>query len=127
MRRAFLFLALVIAVAASLFGTGNPTATAAERLHVDVRFDHVDSGIEARLVEAGLEIQLAVPEFGRWQGWQPRDRLDELRAVTGVISVSTPLYATLSAGDVLTEGDELLNAASARNRFDVDGSGVRVA
>lgn len=127
MRRAFLFLALAIAVVASLFDTGNPTATAAERLHLDVRFDHVDSGIEARLVEAGFEIQLAVPEFGRWQGWQPRHRLEELRSVAGVVSVGTPLYATLSAGDVLTEGDELLNAASARNRFGVDGSGVRVA
>lgn len=127
MRRAFLFLALAIAVAASLFGADHPTASAAERLHLDVRFDQVDSGIEARLVEAGFEIQLAVPEFGRWQGWQPRDRLEELRSVAGVVSVGTPLYAALSAGDALTEGDELLNAASARQRFDVDGSGVRVA
>ena len=102
-------------------------ATAAERLHLDVRFDHVDSGIEERLAEAGFEIQLAVPEYGRWQGWQPRHRLDELQAVSGVVSVSAPLYATLAAGDALTEGDELLNAASARNRFDVDGTGVRVA
>lgn len=127
MRRAFLFLALAIAVAASLFGADHPTASAAERLHLDVRFDQVDSGIEARLVDAGFEIQLAVPEFGRWQGWQPRDRLEELRSVAGVVSVGTPLYAALSAGDALTEGDELLNAASARQRFDVDGSGVRVA
>ena len=127
MRRAFLFLALAIAVAASLFGADHPTASAAERLHLDVRFDQVDSGIEARLVDAGFEIQLAVPEFGRWQGWQPRDRLEELRSVAGVVSVGTPLYAALSAGDALTEGDELLNAGSARQRFGVDGSGVRVA
>ena len=127
MRRAFLFLALAVAVAAFLASTGQTMASAAERLHLDVRFDYVDPGIEERLVEAGFEIQLAVPEYGRWQGWQPRHRLDELQAVSGVASVSAPLYATLAAGDALTEGDELLNAASARNRFGVDGTGVRVA
>ena len=42
-------------------------------------------------------------------------------------AVTTPNYALFAAGSVLSEGDEALGAAAARERFGVDGSGVRVA
>ena len=48
-------------------------------------------------------------------------------ALVGVGSVTTPNYALFAAGSVLSEGDEALGAAAARERFGVDGSGVRVA
>jgi len=127
MRRALQLLLLTIAVVAIVAVTSQAAQAADDRLHLDVHFDQVDAGIEERLIGAGFEISIAVPEVGRWQGWLPPSRIDELHAVAGVVSVSTPLYATFSAGDTLTEGDELLNAASARARFNVDGRGVRVA
>ena len=98
-----------------------------QRLHLDVRVDSVRPDTEQRLRSAGLEIELAAPDLGRWQGWLIADRLDGLRAVEGVIGVSTPQYARFAAGEALTEGDEALNASTARSRFGVDGSGVHIA
>ena len=104
------------------------TAQAEEiRLHLDVRVEGAGPATERLLTEAGLEIELAVPEFGRWQGWLASERIDQLRGVEGVVAVRTPLYASFAAGSALTEGDEALNASRARRRFNVDGSGVRIA
>ncbi len=97
------------------------------RLHLDVRVGQVTAETEQLLRGAGLEIELAVPELGRWQGWLAAERMAELRRVPGVVSVGTPSYASFAAGDVLSEGDDALNAAAARRRFNVDGSGIRVA
>ena len=120
-------MALAVVVAAFFAIGARPVEAADDRLHVDVRFETVDPQIEQRLIDSGFEIELSMPELGRWQGWLPAHLLDNLRALEGVASVRTPRYASFAAGDTLTEGDELLNAASARRRFNVDGSGVRVA
>lgn len=127
MRRGFHLLCLAVLVTAmsSLLA---PSAGAAEvRVHVDVRVEQPGPQTERLLAEAGLEIELAVPELGRWQGWLDASRIDELRAIDGVVEIQRPLYASFAAGSALTEGDEALNASLARTRFDVDGSGVRVA
>ena len=41
--------------------------------------------------------------------------------------MGAPRYALHAAGSATSEGDEALGAAAARQRFGVDGSGVRVA
>ncbi|MYB22355.1 MAG: S8 family serine peptidase [Chloroflexi bacterium] len=97
------------------------------RLHVDVRVEHAGPETERALQEAGLQIELAVPDLGRWQGWVAADRIAQLRRAAGVLSVSTPRYARFAAGAALSEGDEALNAAAARTRFNVDGSDIRIA
>jgi len=100
---------------------------AAAQLHVDVRVGSVGPNTQQSLREAGLEIELAVPELGRWQGWVAADRIGQLRRAPGVLTVRTPRYARFAAGAALSEGDEALNAAAARTRFNVDGTGVRIA
>ena len=97
------------------------------RLHVDVRVEQAGPETERTLQEAGLDIELAVPDLGRWQGWVAADRIAQLRRLPGVLSVRTPRYASFAAGAALSEGDEALNAAAARTRFNVDGSGIRIA
>ncbi len=120
-----LCLAVLVAAAVSLFAQ---SAWAAEgRVHLDVRVDPAGPETERLLSEAGLEIELAVPELGRWQGWMAPDRVDALLEVNGVVSARRPLYASFSAGSALTEGDEALNASIARTRFNVDGSDIRIA
>lgn len=127
MRRAILFLPLMFAVAFIATLTARPVDAGGDRLHLDVRFANAHFEAEQSLIGLGFEIELAVPEFNRWQGWLPAHLIGQLRALDGVISVQTPHYATFAAGDTLTEGDEALNAAAARTRFNVDGSGVHVA
>ena len=127
MRRALPIVPLIFAVALVLTAMARPVDAADNLLHLDVRFADGHAEAEQALVEAGFEIELAAPEFNRWQGWLPARLLDRLRALDGVVSVQTPHYARFAAGDALTEGDEALNAAAARTRFNVDGSGVHVA
>ncbi len=125
MRRAILILSLVLT---TLTIVATPSAqSAAPRLHLDVRFAAPDPAVAQRLTDVGFEIELAAPALGRWQGWLPADRLDELRTLDGVTSVQRPQYARFAAGAAITEGDEALNAATARATFNVDGSDVRVA
>ena len=127
MRTGLLLLSAALILAAML-ATPTPSVRAAEpRLHLDVRLDPAHPDVERLLTEAGFEIELGVPALGRWQGWMPADRLDALRKVEGVLAVENPQYGSFAAGAALTEGDEALNAAAARTRFDVDGAGVRVA
>ena len=127
MRNGLLVLSAALILAAILAAPA-PTVHADEsRVHLDVRLDPSHPDPEQLLAEAGFEIELAVPELGRWQGWIAADQLDALREIEGVLAVERPQYAAFAAGDALTEGDEALNAGAARDRFDVDGSGVRVA
>ena len=55
-------------------------------------------------------------------------RLDDLAKVDAVTEVLTPIVsaAPCPSGEVVSEGDEQLRAAQARNEFEVDGSGVTV-
>ena len=104
---------------------GPSAARADELIHVEIRLAAATTLSD--LVAAGLDIELALPDLGRVQGWIDPARLAELHALVGVGSVTTPNYALFAAGSVLSEGDEALGAAAARERFGVDGSGVRVA
>lgn len=127
MLRAILMITLAVGVFASIAAATPPVTADEERLYLDVRFDEVDPLIETWLIGLGFESELALPEQGRWRCWLPADRLDDLRALGADVSIESFATAIFAAGDVLTEGDELLNAASARDRFNVDGSGIRVA
>ena len=127
MRRALPLLCLAVLLTA-IGGLLSQQARAAEvRVHLDVRVEQSGPQTERLLTDAGLEIELVVPELGRWQGWLDASRIDELLAIDGVVAVQRPLYASFAAGSALTEGDEALNASLARTRFNVDGSGIRVA
>lgn len=104
-------------------------AASDELVHVQVRAaPSADSSlVDARLRAAGLEIELAMPELGRWQGWIAQERLTTLRSLDEVAAVTRPLYGLFAAGTVNSEGDDALGAAAARLAFGVDGSGVRIA
>lgn len=127
MRRGFYLLCLAALGAAIFPLLAQMTQAADQRVHVDVRVERVGPETERLLTEAGLEIELGVPELGRWQGWLASHRIDELLEIEGVVAVQSPLYGSFAAGSALTEGDEALNASIARTRFNVDGSGIRIA
>ena len=127
-RAGLLLLTLLLAALAALVSPSAPSALAAEtRVHLDVQVDPSQPDAEQLLQRAGFEIELAVPQIGRWQGWLPAHLLDDLRSLEGVISVASPQYGSFASGSALTEGDEALHAAAARTRFNVDGSGIRIA
>lgn len=116
---------LSLAYGASCAAAQEPGAEG-ERLHVAVRLEQGRVDL-SRLAELGFEPELALPDLGRAQGWIAAERLDALRAVDGVVEVGRPEYALHARGSAISEGDEALGAAAARERFGVDGSGVRVA
>ena len=101
-------------------------ADADQRLHVAVHLADAEEDL-SRLIELGFEPDLTLPQLGRAQGWVGAERIDALRAAEGVIEVRAPHYALYARGSAISEGDAALGAASARERFGVDGSGVRVA
>ena len=129
-------IALLAGIAASTGPVAAQTGTAAEPLagawqrggltHVDVRLGDPPPDLEA-LAGAGLRIELDAREYGRVQGWIAPADLPALAALRGVIELRAPAYALNAAGEVLTEGDGEHGAAAARERFGVDGSGVRIA
>ena len=127
MLRGLSLLCLAVLVTALLSLPAQTGRAAEARVHLDVHVEQAGPETERLLSEAGLEIELSVPEFGRWQGWLTADRIDVLRGIEGVVALRSPLYAGFAAGSAVTEGDEALNASLARRRFDVDGSGVRIA
>ncbi len=127
MRNGLLLLSVTLILAAIVAADSSAVHAADDQVHLDVRLDPAHPDAEQLLTKAGFEIELAVPELGRWQGWIAADRVDALRAVEGVTAIESPKYGSFAAGDALTEGDEALNAGAARARFDVDGSGIRVA
>ena len=102
------------------------SADAGQRLHVAVWLADTEADL-SRLIELGFEPDLTLPQLGRAQGWIGAERIDALRAAEGVIEVRAPHYALYARGSAISEGDAALGAASARERFGVDGSGVRVA
>ena len=123
--RLSLLAALLTACLIALAVAGPSAARADELIHVEVRLAAATTLSD--LIAAGLEVELALPDLGRVQGWIDPARLSELHALVGIAGVTTPNYALFAAGSVLSEGDEALGAAAARERFGVDGSGVRVA
>ena len=107
-----------------------PAGEGGERAHVEVRFTEgwtEDGAGLSELAALGFEVELSLPDLGRAQGWIEASRLADLRAAAGVREVGTPHYAVYARGSAISEGDEALGAAAARERFGVDGSGVRVA
>ena len=96
------------------------------RAHVELRLIEGRADL-SELGALGFELELALPDLGRAQGWVEASRLADLRSAAGVREVSTPRYAVYARGSAISEGDEALGAAAARERFGVDGTGVRVA
>ncbi len=120
-----LFTACLVVVTVAVAVAGPSAARADDSIHVEVRL--AAGTTLSDLVDAGLDVELALPDLGRVQGWIDPARLAELHALVGIGGVTTPNYALFATGSVLSEGDEALGAAAARERYGVDGSGVRVA
>ena len=120
-----LLTACLVVVTVAVAVAGPSAARADDLIHVEVRL--AAGTTLSELVDAGLDVELALPDLGRVQGWIDPVRLAELHALVGIGGVTTPNYALFATGSVLSEGDEALGAAAARERYGVDGSGVRVA
>ena len=117
--------ALALVCGASVALAGEPPA-GGERLHIELRLAEGEDDL-SHLIELGFELELALPDLGRAQGWIAAERLDALRGARGVLSAAAPSYAVSARGSAVSEGDAALGAAAARERFGVDGTGVRVA
>jgi hypothetical protein len=101
------------------------------RVLVDVRFDHGAAAAVEDLRATGAKV---VDVSRRYQtvtvAAKPGElaNLSDVPRVTGVTEVLAPSIAasTCPSGAVVSEGDEQLRAAKARETFGVDGSGVTV-
>jgi len=102
------------------------------RVLVEVRFDHGAAAAADDLRAADAEVVNASP---RYQTVTVAAKPDELKRISGVPRVAaatevlTPITSsTCPSGDVVSEGDQQLRAAEARDAeaFGVDGSGVTV-
>ena len=100
-----------------------------ERIHVELRIAEGGAGLSdlAALRALGFEPELTFPDLGRAQGWIAASQLEALRGSAGVRDVATPNYAVYARGSAVSEGDAALGAEAARERFGIDGAGVRVA
>ena len=102
------------------------SADASPLIHIDVVLSD-SAPTDGELAAAGFQLELRSDAFNRVQGWIGRDNLATLRRLSGVRSIAPTAYGVSAAGAVVTEGDLQLGAEAARQRFGVDGSGVRIA
>jgi hypothetical protein len=99
------------------------------RVLVNVRFDAGAAAALTALRAVGAQI---VHSSGRYQtvtvAVAPADlsALAEVDGVESVTEVLTPFTAATGCTGIVSEGDAQLNAAAARNGFNVDGTGVTV-
>lgn len=120
--------AAVVSLIAVLFLALTSTTLARDqRIRVDIRTEGDTATLATMLAAADFEVELVVPDLGRWQGWIPADQIEAISQIEGVLSVGEPTYGSFAAGAALSEGDQALNAALARALYDVDGSGVHIA
>jgi hypothetical protein len=78
------------------------------------------------LESLGAAVQRVAGEQGIVQAWLPIAEVPAVEALPGVTYIGLPNYGVQRTGSVTSEGDTLLNVASARTNFGVDGAGVRV-
>lgn len=80
--------------------------------------------LQAQLAELGFE---ATGTYGRViSGFLPIDNLDEMARLSA-LNVARPAYKPVThVGAVTSQADQSVNAETARETFDVDGSGVTV-
>jgi Subtilase family len=79
-----------------------------------------------RLVAAGAKLEIIDTADRRVQARVPVRSLQRLASISFVTFVRLPSYAIRHAGTVVTEGDAIHGASTARPQFGVDGTGVRV-
>jgi len=83
-------------------------------------------GLTASLTRLGAWVERADTDRGILQTRVPLESLDSVAALPGVRYVSSPRYAVADAGWTMTEGDAILGADRVRDRYGVDGRGIRV-
>ena len=74
----------------------------------------------------GVTIEIKDAESHRVQARIPITQLQSVGALPFVNFIRLPTYAVRMTGSVDTEGDAILRADQARQRFSIDGTGVRV-
>jgi subtilase family protein len=79
-----------------------------------------------RLAAAGAKLEITDEADRRVQARVPVRSLQRLASLPFVTFVRLPSYAIRHAGAVVTEGDAIHGASTARPQFGVDGTGVRV-
>ncbi len=98
----------------------------AARVQVYLKVDFVDDDIQEILKSVGVEIEIVNEEWNLIQAWVPYDYIEIIADFEFILKVQPPDYPIPMTGSVRTEGDILLNAVAAFNKFGVDGSGIRV-
>ncbi len=79
-----------------------------------------------QLRNAGMKIDIILPEYDIVEGWLPYNRVETVAGFDFVKRIRTPGYPIQNAGDVNSEGDAVLHADDVRAGFGVDGSGFKI-
>jgi subtilisin family serine protease len=100
-----------------------------DRVVAYVRFDRGAAVAVEDLRDAGAKVADVSRRYQMVTVAAKPGQLDALSAAPGVANVSpvsAPIVAAACSGSVTSEGDSQLGAASAREAFNIDGSGVTV-
>jgi subtilisin family serine protease len=96
------------------------------QLEIELRFRVLDSQTVAAISALGARIEHVSYRFARVLALADPDLLPDLASLPGVASIHPQYGAQRSAGSVAGQGDAAVRADTARARFGLDGSGVRV-
>jgi hypothetical protein len=126
-------------------GPGSLRRDGASRLLVDIRVERTDAGTVSGLTAAGAKVKfVSAANHNVTASVRPADlvRVGNVEGVQYVSQIYTPITARqsrpagrtsagptaadLTCNPIVSEGDTMLNAAIARSRFGVDGTGVPV-
>ena len=95
-------------------------------LEIELRFRRLDPQTVARIRALGVEIVHVSYRYHRVSGLADPDLLPALAALPGVATIHPSYGAQRNRGVVAAQGDAAVHADVARERFGVDGSGVRI-
>lgn len=102
------------------------------RLHLLLRTKKINSNLISKLKKLEFEIEATTEKFNVTSnhqmicGWLPFDRVNDVAKFPLIFHIRPTDKPFFFAGDVLTEGDAILQAKTARGEHQIDGSGQTI-
>ena len=95
-------------------------------VQVYLHLSHISDEVISVLLENEFNLEIVNNDLNIVQGWVSQSKIFDLSDLDFVSKITPPSYGITRQGDVITEGDPVLNSDDVREMFGIDGTGVKV-
>ena len=95
-------------------------------VQVYLHLSHISDEVISVLLENEFNLEIVNNDLNIVQGWVSQSKIFDLSDLDFVSKITPPSYGITEQGDVITEGDPVLNSDDVREMFGIDGTGVKV-